>query len=510
MQSDYIIEMLGITKEFPGIVANDNITLQLKRGEIHALLGENGAGKSTLMSVLFGLYQPEAGEIRKNGETVKINNPNDATALGIGMVHQHFKLVDVFSVLDNIILGAETTKFGFLKKKEARARVKELSEKYGLALDLDALVEDITVGMQQRTEILKMLYRDNEILIFDEPTAVLTPQEINELMETMRFFAKEGKSILFITHKLNEIMAVADRVSVLRKGKYIGTVNVKDTTKQELSTMMVGRPVQLEVDKTEAKPSDVVLSVENLRVHAASGKRDAVKGVSFDVRAGEIVCIAGIDGNGQSELIYGITGLEKSSGKVTLLGKDISKSSIKERAKAGMSHIPADRHKHGLVLDFSLEDNLVLQKFNEKRFQKGGIIKSGAVREYANALIEQYDVRSGQGPVTVARSMSGGNQQKAIIAREIDRETPLLIAVQPTRGLDVGAIEHIHSRIVEERDKGRAVLLVSLELDEVMSLSDRILVMYEGEIVGSLNAKETTPEELGLYMSGAKRDKEVK
>ncbi|MBQ6614057.1 MAG: ABC transporter ATP-binding protein [Clostridia bacterium] len=510
MQADYIIEMLGITKEFPGIIANDNITLQLKRGEIHALLGENGAGKSTLMSVLFGLYQPEAGEIRKNGEVVKIENPNDATALGIGMVHQHFKLVDVFSVLDNIILGAETTKFGFLKKKEARARVKEISEKYGLNVDLDALVENITVGMQQRTEILKMLYRDNEILIFDEPTAVLTPQEINELMETMRFFAKEGKSILFITHKLNEIMAVADRVTVLRKGKYIGTVNVKDTTKQELSTMMVGRPVQLEVEKDEAKPGETVLEVENLTVASHISKSDAVKGVSFNVRAGEIVCIAGIDGNGQSELVYGITGLEKSGGKVTLCGKDISKYNIKKRSAAGMSHIPEDRHKHGLVLDFTLENNLVLQNFNEKRFQKAGFIKAGAVREYADALIEEYDVRSGQGAITVARSMSGGNQQKAIIAREIDRNKPLLIAVQPTRGLDVGAIEHIHSRIVKERDAGKAVLLVSLELDEVMSLSDRILVMYEGEIVGELNAKDTTPEELGLYMSGAKRDKEGK
>ncbi|MBR5538926.1 MAG: ABC transporter ATP-binding protein, partial [Clostridia bacterium] len=493
----------------PGIVANDNITLQLRRGEIHALLGENGAGKSTLMSVLFGLYQPEAGEIRKNGEKVKIENPNDATALGIGMVHQHFKLVDVFTVLDNIILGAETTKCGFLKKKEARARVKELSEKYGLSVDLDALVEDITVGMQQRTEILKMLYRDNEILIFDEPTAVLTPQEINELMETMRFFAKEGKSILFITHKLNEIMAVADRVTVLRKGKYIGTVNVSDTTKQELSTMMVGRPVQLEIDKDEAKPTETVLSVKNLTVSSHT-KKEAVKNVSFDVRAGEIVCIAGIDGNGQSELVYGITGLEKATGSVTLCGKDISKYNILKRSAAGMSHIPEDRHKHGLVLDFTLENNLVLQRFNEKKFQRAGFIKSGAVREYANTLIDQYDVRSGQGAVTVARSMSGGNQQKAIIAREIDRDKPLLIAVQPTRGLDVGAIEHIHSRIVKERDAGKAVLLVSLELDEVMSLSDRVLVMYEGEIVGELNAKETTPEELGLYMSGAKRDKEGK
>ncbi len=511
MQSDYIIEMLGITKEFPGIIANDNITLQLRRGEIHALLGENGAGKSTLMSVLFGLYQPEAGEIRKNGETVRIENPNDATALGIGMVHQHFKLVDVFTVLDNIILGAETTKMGFLQKQEARRRVHELSEKYKLHVDLDAKVEDITVGMQQRTEILKMLYRDNEILIFDEPTAVLTPQEITELMETMKHFAAEGKSILFITHKLNEIMAVADRVSVLRKGKYIGTVNVADVTKQELSTMMVGRPVQLEVDKTPAKPTDAVLTVEGLTVPSKSHKANAVKGVSFTVRAGEIVCIAGIDGNGQSELVYGITGLEKpNGGRVTLCGKDITKASIKSRADAGLSHIPEDRHKHGLVLDFTLENNMVLQKFRESRFQSMGFIKSAAVRTYAEDLIEQYDVRSGQGAVTVSRSMSGGNQQKAIIAREIDRDKPLLIAVQPTRGLDVGAIEFIHAQIVKERDAGKAVLLVSLELDEVMSLSDRILVMYEGEIVGELDPKTTTVQELGLYMSGAKREEAAK
>ena len=507
MQSEYIIEMLGIRKEFPGIVANDNITLQLRKGEIHALLGENGAGKSTLMSVLFGLYQPEAGEIRKNGEVVHINNPNDATVLNIGMVHQHFKLVDVFTVLDNIILGAEDTKAGFLQKKAARAKVKALSEKYKLQIDLDAKVEDISVGMQQRTEILKMLYRDNEILIFDEPTAVLTPQEIDELMEIMRGFAAEGKSILFITHKLNEIMAVADRCTVLRKGKYIGTVNIKDTNKQELSNMMVGRPVQLQVQKDDPNPTDVVLSVRNLTVPSKTSKKDAVKDVSFDVRRGEIVCIAGIDGNGQSELVYGITGLEKAShGQITLCGENISKASIRNRAVAGMSHIPEDRHKHGLVLDDSLENNLVLQLYRDDRFQHLGFIKKAAVREYAETIIDQYDVRSGQGPVTIARSMSGGNQQKAIIGRELDRENPLLIAVQPTRGLDVGAIEFVHSQLVAQRDAGRAVLLVSLELDEVMNLSDRILVMYEGEIVGELDPKKTNVQELGLYMAGAKRD----
>lgn len=498
--------MNHIRKEFPGIVANDDITLKLRKGEIHALLGENGAGKSTLMSVLFGLYQPEKGTIKKDGQEVKIGNPNDATALGIGMVHQHFKLIDVFTVLDNIILGAETTRLGFLQKKEAREKVAELSERYGLKVDLNAKVEDITVGMQQRVEILKMLYRDNDILIFDEPTAVLTPQEIDELMEIMRGFAREGKSILFITHKLNEIMAVSDRVTVLHKGKYIGTVETKDVTKQELSTMMVGRPVQLEISKEEAKPQDVVLSVRNLTVPSKVHKNDAVKNVSFYVRGGEIVCIAGIDGNGQTELVQGLTGLEKmSGGRIELCGHDISGASIRKRSRAGMSHIPEDRHKHGLVLDYTLEQNLVLQKFNDPQFQKGGFIRFDEVRKYADKLIEEYDVRSGQGAVTTARSMSGGNQQKAIIARELDRDEPLIVAVQPTRGLDVGAIEHIHGQLVRERDRGKAVLLVSLELDEVMNVSDRILVMYEGEIVGEFDPKNVTVEELGLYMAGAKR-----
>ena len=595
--SDYVIEMRHITKEFPGIIANDDITLQLKRGEIHALLGENGAGKSTLMSVLFGLYQPEKGEILKNGQVVKINNPNDATALGIGMVHQHFKLVEVFSVLDNIILGAEPNKAGFLTKKEAREKVVALSEKYGLMVDPDAIIEDITVGMQQRVEILKMLYRDNEILIFDEPTAVLTPQEIDELMKIMRNLAAEGKSILFITHKLNEIMAVADRCSVLRKGKYIGTVEIKDTTKEELSEMMVGRQVKFEVDKDEAIPGDVVLDVDKLCVESKIHKKLAVKDVSFQVHAGEIVCIAGIDGNGQTELVYGITGLEKLApnvkeeveehvekpvwqklkevekqeraklfftqcgeqlkfffvelgkkiwkklkkfgetvaakavalwnklvllfnknkaqeldpnadvkGRITLCGQDITKAQIRKRSKTGMSHIPEDRHKYGLVLDYTLEQNMVLQRYWQKEFEKAGFIKKKAVRKYSDKLIEQYDVRSGQGSVTMVRSMSGGNQQKAIVARELDREHKLLIAVQPTRGLDVGAIEYIHSQIVKDRDAGAGVLLVSLELDEVMNLSDRILVMYEGEIVGELDPKKTTVQELGLYMAGAKRD----
>ena len=510
-ESPYIIEMRNITKIFPGIIANDNITLQLKKGEIHALLGENGAGKSTLMSVLFGLYQPEEGQIYKNGKPVQINNPNDANDLGIGMVHQHFKLVQVFTVLENIILGVETTKLGFISKKEARKKVVALSKSYGLNVDPDALVENITVGMQQRTEILKMLYRDNDILIFDEPTAVLTPQEIEELMQIMKSLAKEGKSILFITHKLNEIMQVADRCSVLRKGAYIGTVDVKNTTKEELSNMMVGRDVKFVVDKKESNPTEEVLELENLYVFDKIHKKDSIHDVSFKVRKGEIVCIAGIDGNGQTELVHAITGLEKiKSGKVKLNidgeMRDVSHTSIRYKNTHGISHIPEDRHKHGLILDYSLEQNLVLQRYLEPEFQSHGMIRFKEVRKYAERLIQEYDVRSGQGPITISRSMSGGNQQKAIIARELDRKHNLLIAVQPTRGLDVGAIEYIHKQIIQSRDSGAGVLLVSLELDEVMNLSDRILVMYEGEIVGELDPKKTTVQELGLYMAGAKRN----
>lgn len=535
MENNYAIEMLHITKEFPGIKANDDVTIQLKKGEIHALLGENGAGKSTLMSILFGLYQPDSGIIKKDGKEVKITDPNVATSLHIGMVHQHFKLVEVYSVLDNIILGDEPIKEynfsaknkvlnGFLKgfsktmtflnkhifkvidRKKAYDQVVKLSNQYGLFIEPNAKVQDITVGMQQRVEILKMLYRENDVLIFDEPTAVLTPQEISELMEIMKKLASEGKSILFITHKLNEIKEVADRCTVLRKGRCIGTVDVANVTKEELSEMMVGRKVQLIVDKTEAKPKDVVLKVENLVMIDKLHKTNAVNNVSFDVRKGEIVCIAGIDGNGQTDLVYGVTGLEPiKSGKVYLNNVDITNLSIRKRNKVGLAHIPEDRHRHGLVLDYSLEQNLVLQNYFEDRFQKAGFIKFKNIRKYADDLIEKFDIRSGQGSITVARSMSGGNQQKAIVAREIDRNTDLLIAVQPTRGLDVGAIENIHSRLVELRDADKAVLLVSLELDEVMSLSDRILVMHKGEIVGEFNPKEVTAQELGLYMAGAKK-----
>ena len=506
--SQYAIEMLNITKRFPGIIANDNVTLQLKQGEIHALLGENGAGKSTLMSVLFGLYQAEEGQIRKNGQPVKINSPNDANALGIGMVHQHFKLVECFSVLDNIILGVEDSKMGLLQREKARQKVLALSERYGLMVDPDAMIEDISVGMQQRTEILKMLYRDNEILIFDEPTAVLTPAEIGELLQIMKNLAAEGKSILFITHKLNEIIQVADRCSVLRKGKYIGTVDVAATDKAELSRMMVGRDVEFAVQKDDAKPADVVLDVQHMSVASKLSKKNAVNDVTFQVRAGEIVCIAGIDGNGQTELVYGISGLEPvQSGTVALCGQDITNAPIRKRSLLGMSHIPEDRHKHGLVLDYTLEDNMVLQRYFQPEFStKLGFLRRKNIRAFAERLIQQYDVRSGQGSVTISRSMSGGNQQKAIVAREIDKDPRLLIAVQPTRGLDVGAIEYIHRQIVAQRDAGKAVLLVSLELDEVMTVADRILVMYEGQIVGQLDPKTATVEELGLYMAGAKKE----
>ena len=507
---DYIIEMLNITKEFPGIIANDNITLQLKKGEIHALLGENGAGKSTLMSVLFGLYQPEAGVIKVRGKEEKITGPLDANALGIGMVHQHFKLVHNFTVLQNIVLGMETTKHGFLKMDDARKKIMDLSEKYQLTIDPDALISDITVGMQQRVEILKMLYRDNEIMIFDEPTAVLTPQEIDELMQIMRDLVKEGKSILFITHKLNEIKAVADRCTVLRRGKYIGTVEVKDTTPEEMSEMMVGRKVNLTVEKGPATPKDVVLEVKNLSVKATKEghTKNLVSNVTFQVRKGEIVCVAGIDGNGQTELIHAITGLaEMSEGTVLLNGEDVTKKSIRYKNTHGLSHIPEDRHKHGLVLDYNLGYNLVLQQYFEKDFQKYSFLKNDSIYDYSDKLIENYDIRSSEGAYTSARSMSGGNQQKAIVAREVSRDHDILLAVQPTRGLDVGAIEYIHRELIKQRDAGAAILLVSLELDEVMSLSDRILVMYEGEIVGELDPAATDVQELGLYMAGAKRMK---
>ena len=504
---NYIIEMRNISKFFPGIRANDNVTLQLKKGEIHALLGENGAGKSTLMSVLFGLYQPDEGEIYKDGKKVTIKNPNDATKLGIGMVHQHFKLVECFSVLDNIILGAEDSKLGFVTKKKAKEKINFLMEKYGLKVDLKAKISDISVGMQQRTEILKMLYRDNEILIFDEPTAVLTPQEIEDLMKTMRNLAAEGKSILFISHKLNEIMEVSDTCTILRKGKCIKTLKTSETNVTELAALMVGRQVSFTVDKKPSKPGETILEVDHLSMKGKKGHhKNILTDVNFKVHSGEIVTIAGIEGNGQTDLVSAITGLEKfDSGKLFLKGEEITHSSIHSRIKHGMSHIPEDRQKYGLVLDFTLEENSVLERYKEKDFNAGGFIRFKNRTKNSDYIISKYDVRSSLGSKTIVRSMSGGNQQKAIVGRELDKDHSLLVAVQPTRGLDVGAIESIHNKIVADRDSGHAILLVSLELDEVMNLSDLIYVMYEGEIVALFKGGTVTNEEIGLYMAGAKR-----
>lgn len=506
---EYAIEMLNITKDFPGIRANDDVTIQVEKGKIHALLGENGAGKSTLMSILFGLYQPTSGTIKINGKEVTIDNPNIANDLGIGMVHQHFKLIDCFSVTENIILGnEETTQFNTVDLKNTGKKIKDLSEKYGFAVDPESKIQDISVGMQQRVEILKMLYRNADILIFDEPTAVLTPQEIIELIDIMRGLVNEGKTIILITHKLKEIKEVADVCTVLRRGKVIKTVDVKTTTQKEMAELMVGREVDFTVVKPEAKIGDEVLKIENLTVKSARGTR-AVENLSLNVSAGEILGIAGIDGNGQSELIYAITGLMKSeSGSILLNGKDISNLDIKQRYGSGLGHVPEDRHKHGLVLDFKLKENLVIHAF-DKEFSKNGILDFDLIDKYADRLIEEFDVRSGQGKETITRSMSGGNQQKAIVAREIDRSPDLLIVVQPTRGLDVGAIEYIHGRIVEERNNGKAVLLVSFELDEILGLSDRIAVIYNGSITGVMDAKDTNEKELGLLMAGSKQE-EVK
>ncbi len=505
---EYVIEMLNITKEFPGIKANDDVTLKVEKGEIHALLGENGAGKSTLMSVLFGLYQPEKGSIKINGEQVAIANPNVANKHGIGMVHQHFKLVENFTVTENIILGIEPMKlFGRVDISTARKKVQEISEKYGLSVDPDAKIEDISVGMQQRVEILKMLYRDAEILIFDEPTAVLTPQEIHELMNIMKQLIKEGKSIILITHKLKEIKMVANHCTILRRGKYIGTVNVTDTSEKEMAEMMVGREVSFKVDKEKAKTGDTILSIKNLNVKNSRGLM-AVKDFSLDFKSGEITCIAGIEGNGQTELIEAITGLRKiEEGKIIFDGEEIERESIRNKTNKGIGHIPEDRHKYGLVLDFTLEENFVLQNYYKEPFSKKGILQFEEIKNYSKHLIEDFDVRSGKGGETQARSMSGGNQQKAIIAREVERSPKLLIAAQPTRGLDVGAIEYIHKRLVAERDKGKAVLLMSFEMEEVLNLSDTIAVMYEGEIAGIVEAEKTNENELGLMMSGSSRKK---
>ena len=503
---DYVIEMNHISKIFGNFKALDDVTFKVKKGEIHALLGENGAGKSTLMSVLFGLYQADEGEIVVNGKQVQINNPNDANNLNIGMVHQHFKLVHNFTVLESIVLGRETVKMGMLKKDAARKKVQELSERYKLRIDPDAYISDITVGMQQRVEILKMLYLDSDILIFDEPTAVLTPQEIKELMKIMKELVSEGKSIIFISHKLNEIKEVADRCTILRKGNCVGTVDVNNTTKEQMSEMMVGRKINFNLEIKDVEKGTTVLEVKDLTIKSKNSGKNLVNDVSFKVQKGEIVCVAGIDGNGQSELVYGITGLMPvNEGNIFLNGRDVTRESIRRKCVEGMAHIPEDRHKHGLILDFDLKQNAVLQTYYEPRFQNHGFIMFNAVREYARKLIKQYDIRSPRDEESIVRNMSGGNQQKLIIAREFDRNHEIVIAVQPTRGLDVGATEYIHKQLIAQRDQGKAVLLISLELDEVMNISDRILVMYEGEIVGDLNPKEITVNELGLYMVGSKR-----
>lgn len=499
-----MVLMKGITKRFGKLVANDSVDFEVKKGEVHALLGENGAGKSTLMSILFGLYAQDEGQIFINGELAHIKHPNDAAKYRIGMVHQHFKLVEIFSVLDNIILGSEETKNSFIVYKNARNKIMEIIEKYNLQIDLDKKISELTVGQQQKVEIIKMLYRDSDILIFDEPTAVLTPQEIKELIEIIKNFAKEGKAVILISHKLNEIKMSSDRCTILRRGKKIATLDVKDVTTEEMAELMVGRPLIQEYEKGAFNPKENILEVENLTLHGKG--KDILKSINFHVRSGEIVGIAGIDGNGQTELANALTGLSPiSSGLIRLKDKDISRLNIRKRYEAGLSHIPEDRHKFGLVLDFKLSENLVLQEYYKKPYSNYGILNHDIIEEHAKKLVENYDVRSSNSIDTIARSMSGGNQQKAILAREIEREHDLLLAFQPTRGLDVGAIENIHKNLIKERDRGRGVLLISYELEEIFNLSDRILVMYEGEITGSFKTSDITANELGLYMSGSKR-----
>ncbi len=504
MPAQYAIEMTDITKSFPGVVANDKVTLQVLENEVHAILGENGAGKSTLMSILFGLYQADSGTVRIHGKEVKINDPNHATALGIGMVHQHFKLVHNYSVTENIILGAEPrTKLGNVALADAERRVAEISRLYGLDVDPKATIENISVGMQQRVEILKILYRSANILIFDEPTAVLRPQEVDELMQILERLRAEGKTVILITHKLKEIKEAATRCTVLRRGRLIGTVDVKTTTESQLASMMVGREVNFSIAKSDKAPGRTVLEVSDLHVKNSRG-HDAVRGLSLKVRSGEIVGIAGVDGNGQSELIEAIAGLRKvESGKILLNGSEITHTSIESRISSGMGNVPEDRHKFGLVLDFRLDENLVLKTYRKPKYTRGfGILNRKAMAENAQRLIESFDIRSGKGADTLARSMSGGNQQKAIIAREIDLSPDLLLVAQPTRGLDVGAIENIHERIVAERDKGRAILLVSFELDEVMNLCDRIAAISKGVIVGVFDAGAADERKIGAMMAG--------
>ena len=502
----HVIEMLGIRKEFPGIVANDDIYLRVEEGEIHAILGENGAGKSTLMSILFGLYKADKGVIKVRGKEVSIKSPNDAYALGIGMVHQHFQLVHNFTVAENIILGKEG---GFVYDiKKASRKIKEISERYGLQIEPDMVIEDITVGMQQRVEILKMLYRDADILIFDEPTAVLTPQEIDELIEIMKNLAKEGKSIILITHKLDEIKRTAKRCTVIRRGKFIGEVDVASTSAQEMAAMMVGRPVSFVVEKEKREPGEVMLEVKDLNVRNNKGVL-GVKDFSLAIRSGEIVGIAGVDGNGQTELVEAITGLRKiESGSVLFKGEDITGLSIKDRNDRGLGHIPEDRQKRGLVLGAPLTTNMVIKDFDRPPFSRKGLLDQESIREYSASIVKEFDVRSGEGIDSLAGKLSGGNQQKAIIGREVTKDPDVLIAVQPTRGLDVGAIEFIHKALVTQRDKGKAVLLVSFELDEIFNLSDRIAVINAGRLVDIVKTEDTDVHKVGLMMAGIKSEKE--
>jgi simple sugar transport system ATP-binding protein len=502
----YIIEMLNITKEFTKIIANENITFQVEDGEIHALLGENGAGKSTLMSILFGLYKPDKGKIKFKNEYVKIQNPKIANKLGIGMVHQHFKLVHNFTVTENIILGAENTKGLKIDIKNASKEIEQLSKKYKLEVDPNAKIEDISVGMQQRVEILKMLYRKAEILIFDEPTAVLTPQEIKELLSIMKEMRKEGKTIVIITHKINEIKGLADRCTVIRKGKLISTFKVDEKSSAEISELIVGRKVNSKLDKKIQEKKDYNFKIEKLTV-LDNRKIPTVNELNLLARPGEILGIAGVEGNGQNELIEAITGLRKiQSGSIFYENNEISNYSIRKRYETGLGHIPQDRHKHGLVLDFSLEDNLILATYYKKEFSKSGILNRKKIRNHSQKLIEQFDIRAASGSSTICRSMSGGNQQKAVIAREIDQSPSLLIVAHPTRGLDIGAIEYIHKRLLEEREKGKTIILFSYELDEVLKLSDRIAIMYNGKIAGTVLPNETDENEIGLMMVGGNKN----
>lgn len=498
-----LLELRGITKRFPGVVANDDVHFDLARREVHALLGENGAGKSTLMNILYGLYHPDEGEIRLNGKPVRINSPREAIDHGIGMVHQHFMLIPVMTVAENIVLASEPSRGPFLDLGVAEQRVQEISNRFGLAVRPDARVESISVGQQQRAEILKALYRGAEILILDEPTAVLTPQEASELFEVIESLKREGKSIVFITHKLNEVLEIADRITVLRRGKTIETVAREGATEQGLARLMVGREVLLRVDKSAPQPRDPLLVVEDLDVVDERGL-EAVRGMSLEVRGGEIVGIAGVDGNGQTELVDAITGLRRpTAGRIVVAGDDVTFDGCRECLDAGLGHIPEDRHLRGLVLDFTLAENLALHDYRKPPDSRFGWLYPRRLVDRARKILQEFDVRGG-GPETHAAALSGGNQQKVVVAREVSRNPAVLIAAQPTRGLDVGAIEFVHRRLVEERDEGRAILLVSFELDEILSLSDRILVVYEGRIVWEY-APDVSEEELGIAMTGGGR-----